>query len=401
MDKTPIYPHPAAYARENGELDQYRASLKALTDCKCAIDKAINDNWDGMNFARDSAKSVLKQFGPEKVTFILAYTVREKNLDNRFSGHNASWANTVPMYGMAGGRDSCTLESHPAKVDLFIDVVREDILELAEQKSEVRSTQHKREGTKMDKTPVYTESFQYAYQHGEETQHIASHTANIGCKEAIEQAIADHYSDNCLNTAAAVQDVVKRFGYERMLYVLANTVQDMEQDGRVSRANKDWARTIPVAFESGRRDVSYLITRSHPGLLNLFVSEARHGYLLSLPLKREDIKAEAARILAEFQNAPEPNSPNKTHYMAQISPDFLARAKTKDHDRLMAMLPFQSLTLSALNGRKGTYALIRQDENRFQPLVLRRPSVRKKLQEQQDAPKPPSPGKGKAKDPEL
>ena len=154
-----------------------------------------------------------------------------------------------------------------------------------------------------------------------------------------------------------------------------------------------------MASDFGRRDVSYLITRSHPGLLNLFVSEARHEYLLSLPLKREDIKAEAQRILMEFQNAPEPNSPNKTHYMAQVSPDFLARAKTKDHDRLMAMLPFQSLTLSTLNGRKGTYALIRQDENHFRPLVLRRPSVRKQLQEQQDAPKPPSPGK--AKDPEL
>ena len=85
--------------------------------------------------------------------------------------------------------------------------------------------------------------------------------------------------------------------------------------------------------------------------------------------------------------------------MAQISPDFLARAKTKDHDRLMAMLPFQSLTLSTLNGRKGTYALIRQDENRFQPLVLRRPSVRKKLREQPDTPK--RPGKGKATEQEL
>ncbi len=63
----------------------------------------------------------------------------------------------------------------------------------------------------------------------------------------------------------------------------------------------------------------------------------------------------------------------------------------------MAMLPFQSLSLSTLNGRKGTYALIRQDENRFRPLVLRRPRA-EKLQEQQDAPKPPSPGKGKAKD---
>lgn len=251
----------------------------------------------------------------------------------------------------------------------------------------------------MDKTPIYKESYQYAYQHGEETQHIASHTANIGCKEAVERAIADHYSDNRFNTAAAVRDVVKRFGFERTLYVLANTVQDMEQDGRVSRANKDWARTIPVAFESGRRDVSYLITRSHPGLLNMFVTAVRHEHLLSLPLKRQDIKAEAQRILTAFQNAPEPNSPNKTHYMAQVSQDFLARAGTKDHDRLMAMLPFQSLTLSTLNGRKGTYALIRQDENRFQPLVLRRPSVRKQLQEQPDAPK--RPGKGKAKDLEL
>ena len=171
----------------------------------------------------------------------------------------------------------------------------------------------------MDKTPIYKESFQYAYQHGEETRHIASHTASIGCAAAIVQAIADHYSDNRLNTAAAVRDVVKRFGYERTLYVLANTVQDMEGDGRVSRANKDWAR-----------------------------------------------------------------------------------AKTKDHDRLMAMLPFQSLTLSTLNGRKSTYALIRQDENRFRPLVLRRPSLRKQLQEQQpDAPKPSSPGRGKAKGPEL
>ena len=246
----------------------------------------------------------------------------------------------------------------------------------------------------MDKTPIYKESYLYAYEHGEDAQYIASRTANIKCKEAIERAVADHYKDNRLNTMGAVWEVVRLFGYERTLYVLANTVQNMEHDGRVSRANMEWAQTIPVAFENGQRDFSYLITRTHPGLLDMFVSEVRHEYLLSLPLKREDIKAEAQRILTEFQSTPEPNSPNGTHYMAQISPDFLARAGTKDHDRLMAMLPFQSLTLSTLNGLKGTYALIRQDENRFQPLRLRKPSVRKKLQEQPDAPK--SPGKGKS-----
>ena len=252
----------------------------------------------------------------------------------------------------------------------------------------------------MDKTPVYKESFQYAYQHGEQEQHRASNRANIACQEAIEQAIASHYNRNCLNTGAAVQEVVKQFGFERMLYVLANTVQNMESDVRVSRANKDWAQTIPVAFENGRRDMSFLITRSHPGLLDMFVSKARHEHLLSLPLKRGDIKAEAERILGEFQKAPEPNSPNGTHYIAQVSPDFLARAKTKDTDRLISMLPFQSLSLSGLEDRKGTFALISKDENRFQKLVLRRPSVRKKLQEKPDADAPKPPAKSKAKDQE-
>ena len=401
MNKAPIYPYPVTYARENGELEQYRASFKTLAECKCAIDDAIFDNWDGMNFAKDSAKRVLKQFGPERVTFILAYTLREMNIDNRFSGHNASWASTVPLYGIASGRGSCTLESHPAKVDLFIDLVRKDLQELAQQKSASRqksSVKSKKEAVKMDKTPIYKDSFEYACQHGEEEQHRASNHANIACKEAIEKAIASHYHDNCLDVKAAVRDVVKRFGYERMLYVLANTVQTQGGDGRVSQSNKQWAQTVPIVFEGGRRDVSYLITRAHSGLLDMFVSQARHEFLLRQPLKAADIKAEAEHILKRIQEAQEPNSPNGTHYMAQVSPDFLARAKTRDTDRLMSMLPFQSLSLSKLEGRKGTYALILKEENRFQPLVLRRPSVKKMLQEKSAVPAAPSePSKPKAK----
>lgn len=242
----------------------------------------------------------------------------------------------------------------------------------------------------MNKTPIYKESYEYAYQHGEGEQHIASNRANIACKEAIERAIASHYHDNRLDVEAAVQDVVKQFGYERMFYVLANTVQTQETDGRVSRANKEWAKTVPVVFENGTRDFSYLITQTHPGLLNMFVSKARHEYLLRQPLKAADIKAEAQHILQQLQEAQEPNSPNGTHYMAQVSHDFLVRASSKDTDRLMSMLPFQTPSLSGLKDRKGTFALISKNEDRSQKLILRRPSVRKKLQEQTgaDVPKP-------------
>ena len=40
-----------------------------------------------------------------------------------------------------------------------------------------------------------------------------------------------------------MREVVKRFGYERTFYVLANTVQTQGGDGRVSQANKQWARS--------------------------------------------------------------------------------------------------------------------------------------------------------------
>lgn len=243
----------------------------------------------------------------------------------------------------------------------------------------------------MDKIPVYQFSFDYASAHDECAQYNASLSANTACKEAIETAIGKHYADNCLDSNAAVREVVKEFGYDRTLFVLASSIRRMDTDGRISRKNKEWARTIPIP-EEDQGQAYYMVTRSHPGLLDIFVNTARYEYLLSLPLKRADIKAEASRILESLRSEREPNSPNGTHFMAQVSPDFWARAKQKDHDRLMAMLPFASLSLSTLNGHKGIYALITRDEDRSRPLILRKPSVRKKLREQSDAnvPKPPA-----------
>lgn len=258
-----------------------------------------------------------------------------------------------------------------------------------------------RQEEELYKSPVYKYPASYARENGELEQYRASHQANIACKQAIETEISNRHDGFSFDSKAAVHAVVEKFGYERMLHVLAATVRDKEHDGRFSYKNKDWARTIPV-FEDvdgigGNRNREFVV-QSHPALVDGFVTTARHEYLLSLPLTKEDIKAEALNILCKFQDAREPNSPNGTHYMAQISPDFLARAKSKDTDRLMAMLPFQSLSFSTLEGRRGTYALISKDEDRFQKLVLRKPSVRKKLQEQSAAVMPPK--KSKVKDQE-
>lgn len=96
-----------------------------------------------------------------------------------------------------------------------------------------------------DTTPIYFHSATYAHEHGELDQYRASHKANIACKEAIEQAIADNYRDNRLGPAC-VQQVLQKFDPGRIFYVLANTIRQKEHDGRISRDNKAWAQTIPV-----------------------------------------------------------------------------------------------------------------------------------------------------------
>ena len=76
------------------------------------------------------------------------------------------------------------------------------------------------------------------------------------------------------------------------------------------------------------------------------------------------IETEARRIVREMKRHDTPNSPNKTHFMVELSPAFMQLANTKDIDRLFSMLPYKTLSFSKIEGRHGTYALIDKGENR-------------------------------------
>ncbi|MFR7595581.1 MAG: hypothetical protein ACLUVI_00370 [Acutalibacteraceae bacterium] len=74
-----------------------------------------------------------------------------------------------------------------------------------------------------------------------------------------------------------------------------------------------------------------------------------------------------------------PNSPNKTHFMVELSPSFMQLASTKDTDRLFSMLPYKTLSFSKIKDRHGTYALIGKDEDRSKEIRKPRPSIRAQL----------------------
>lgn len=121
--------------------------------------------------------------------------------------------------------------------------------------------------------PIYRESAAYAQEHGELNKYRASMKVNEMCRTSIENAINDNYHDNILNTKG-VDDVAWLYGKDRVLFVLAATVQKKSWDGRISDKNKEWANTY-LGGEKVDAEYRFTIGDAHPGLLDLFVTAAR------------------------------------------------------------------------------------------------------------------------------
>ena len=97
------------------------------------------------------------------------------------------------------------------------------------------------------------------------------------------------------------------------------------------------------------------------------------------------IRDEAQRIVAGMKELSTPNSPNKTHFMVELSPYFTQIASSKDTDRLFSMLPYKSLFFTGIKDRHGIYAMISKDENRDKEVRRPRASIRKQLSENKQA----------------
>ncbi|MFQ9716193.1 MAG: DUF3849 domain-containing protein [Blautia sp.] len=125
----PVYRYLAADAWEHGELKEFRASMNENIACKTAIETAIRENFDGMRLNHDAAVKVVEKYGPERVSYVLANTIRELESDGHISRDNKAWAQTIPIYTEREETAECVVISHPAVLDGFIGLAREKMLE--------------------------------------------------------------------------------------------------------------------------------------------------------------------------------------------------------------------------------------------------------------------------------
>lgn len=134
----PVYQQTLQYAMEHGAADDYLDSRKLNIDCKKAIEETIREHFDGMRLSLEDSGGVLEQFGMERVSYVLANTLRHLSEDGRFSRDNRVWADGIEvMENIHRGMDmnlDYLVNSHPAVLDGYIHLVRGEIRMLGVEK---------------------------------------------------------------------------------------------------------------------------------------------------------------------------------------------------------------------------------------------------------------------------
>ena len=105
----------------------------------------------------------------------------------------------------------------------------------------------------------------------EKAQAVIERKTKVACKEAIERTISEKF-DGYRLPKDTPDEVIRKYGSERVSYVLANTVMHLTHDDRFSPDNKAWAKEIEPYAKYENRD---LIVSSHPAVLNGFINQTR------------------------------------------------------------------------------------------------------------------------------
>lgn len=136
----PVYRHSAEYAIQHGEIEAYRDSFRANMDCREAIEKAIGDNYrDNRLDSKTTSVQLGQKFGMERVSYVLANTIRCKDHDGRISDGNKRWAAAIPVaedrseWGENRNLRFIVDKTNPGLVDLLANQVRK---ELAQEKAD-------------------------------------------------------------------------------------------------------------------------------------------------------------------------------------------------------------------------------------------------------------------------
>ena len=117
----PIYDGTAREANERGEVEKLKASRRADSDCRDAIENAIARNYDGSRLnTKPAIAEVREQFGEKRLVRVTASLIVNRPHDGRISPENRAWADKKAVSKEIGSG-----HTHPGLLDIFAARLRE------------------------------------------------------------------------------------------------------------------------------------------------------------------------------------------------------------------------------------------------------------------------------------
>ncbi|MGN0650929.1 MAG: DUF3849 domain-containing protein, partial [Oscillospiraceae bacterium] len=112
-------------------------------------------------------------------------------------------------------------------------------------------------------------------------QYRASMKTNEECGLFIHRSIGDNFRNNFLDVKKIAAEVTEKYGFERAMLMLALRVNSLEWDGRIDKANKEWASKFLAGYpnaEAIRKVANSTLGTTHPVLLDSVAEEVRFTF---------------------------------------------------------------------------------------------------------------------------
>ena len=122
--------------------------------------------------------------------------------------------------------------------------------------------------------PLYRYSAERAKHNGELDIWRESRDENIRCRDFLDEQIREKFDGMRLPDECA-ENAIKEFGYDRTMWVIANTIVERKGDGRFHKENNDWAKRFNIPKSNSNYEFAL---NSHSCTVDGLASDVRKMY---------------------------------------------------------------------------------------------------------------------------
>lgn len=122
--------------------------------------------------------------------------------------------------------------------------------------------------------PLYKYSVETAKHDGDLEAWRESRNENIRCRDYLDEQVREKFDGFRLPDECA-ENTIKEFGYDRTMWVIANTIMARKGDGRFKEQNRKWAQSLNIAQD--RHNYEFAL-ESHSCTVDGLASDVRKMY---------------------------------------------------------------------------------------------------------------------------